>query len=307
MSAAQMRAANVALSLRGSTAVVVGGTSGIGHGIALTLAQANAAVTIVGRDETRGAEIVQEMSQRATPGPDGEKPQFQFLRCDATSLSGIKSFAAEFASRHPRLDILVMTQGIATLDGYTPTKEGLDRKLAIHHYGRVAFAKCFAPFMQTTSSAPQVLSVLSAGVHAPYQNYRADPELKESYSIKNAADAAGFYNDIATEELSKEYPSVRFIHSAPGIVNTTLGSEFPFYIRYPVRGLLGLIGQSIEDCGAIQCRTLLSYANEGKASGGFMLMSPKGEEARKTSLHDEAKEIVWQHTKSILKNVAGIE
>ncbi len=45
-------------------AVVVGGTSGIGHGIALRLAEANASVTIVGRDATRGSAIVEDMKKR---------------------------------------------------------------------------------------------------------------------------------------------------------------------------------------------------------------------------------------------------
>ena len=46
--------------------------------------------------------------------------------------------------------------------------------------------------------------MLSAGVHSAYQNYEADPELAGgSYSIKNAADSAGFYNDIMVDSLSR--------------------------------------------------------------------------------------------------------
>ena len=33
----------------------------------------------------------------------------------------------------------------------------------------------------------RVLSVLSAGIHSSYAGYASDPELKRSYSIKNAA------------------------------------------------------------------------------------------------------------------------
>jgi hypothetical protein len=36
---------------------------------------------------------------------------------------------------------VVLSQGIATIQGYTPTKEGLDEKLAIHYYARVAFVQ----------------------------------------------------------------------------------------------------------------------------------------------------------------------
>ena len=47
------RAANKLLNLAGKRAVVVGGTSGIGHGVALRLAKADASVTIVGRSAKR--------------------------------------------------------------------------------------------------------------------------------------------------------------------------------------------------------------------------------------------------------------
>ena len=62
------------VSLIGKEAIVVGGTSGIGMGIALRLAEAGAAVTIVGRDRTRAAQIVEQMNAAA---PDGTAaPQY---------------------------------------------------------------------------------------------------------------------------------------------------------------------------------------------------------------------------------------
>jgi hypothetical protein len=42
--------------------------------------------------------------------------------------------------------------------------------------------------------------------------------LERTYSIKNAADAAGFYNDLALDSLSRENPSISFQHAAPGFV-----------------------------------------------------------------------------------------
>ena len=40
-----------------------------------------------------------------------------------------------------KLDILVMTQGIATTQGRTETEEGIDMKLALHYYSRVRSAR----------------------------------------------------------------------------------------------------------------------------------------------------------------------
>ncbi len=43
---------------------------------------------------------------------------------------------------------------------------------------------------------PRVMSVLSGGVHGPYSSLKSDIALETTYSLKNAADAAGFYNDL---------------------------------------------------------------------------------------------------------------
>ena len=51
------------VSFAGKRALVVGGTAGIGHGIALRLAKAGCAVTIVGRSEERGNAIIDEMTK----------------------------------------------------------------------------------------------------------------------------------------------------------------------------------------------------------------------------------------------------
>ena len=70
---AQLRLQHVAVSLIGKEAVVVGGTSGIGMGVAVRLAEAGAAVTIVGRNQDRAAQIIEQMKSAA---PDGTVPQY---------------------------------------------------------------------------------------------------------------------------------------------------------------------------------------------------------------------------------------
>lgn len=110
---------------------MVGGTSGIGHGIAMRLAKANFGVTIVGRNAERAREIV---TQLASLGGQ----EHEFFSCDAMLISNLRDFAAAYAQKHTTLDVLVETQGIATTQGRTETTEGIDQKLALHYYGRMA-------------------------------------------------------------------------------------------------------------------------------------------------------------------------
>jgi NAD(P)-dependent dehydrogenase (short-subunit alcohol dehydrogenase family) len=73
------------------------------------------------------------------------------------------------------------------------------------------------------AAAPRVISVLSGGVHASFNGFESDPELKHgAYSIANAANAAGFYNDLGLDWLAAQPANekVAFVHAAPGFVNT---------------------------------------------------------------------------------------
>lgn len=291
---AAARAASAAVDLRGRRALVVGGTSGIGHGIALRLAEAGASVTIVGRSEGRGAAIVEELRVRPTTTA-GAKGDFDFAPLDAMSLPACASFAEEQLASGRPVDMLLLTQGMATFQGYTPTpaeKGGLDEKLTVHYFSRMMLARRLAPLLSRSSDG-RVLSVFSAGVHGSYAGYDKDFELRSSYSTKNCADAAGLYMDIGMEALSEEFPSVSFVHSAPGFIATNWGTEMNPVVRGVIR-LLQRLARSKEDCGEFMFRALFLDDLRG---GGFFQLSEFGERIGKlAALHLEAKDSVWRST-----------
>lgn len=291
---AAARAANAGAKHTGRNALVVGGTSGIGHGIALRLAKADFAVTIVGRNAEAGAAIVAQL-KAAGGGPHA------FLPCDASLLANVQRTAAQYAATHPALDVLVLSQGMATVQGRTETAEGLDVKLALHFYSRMAFIDALLPIMRGTPS-PRVLSVLSGGVHSPYAEYATDPELKTHYTLVNAANAAGFYNDLALDSYSREPANagVTFIHAAPGFVATHWGTEMPWAIRMLVRGIQ-YFATSLEDCGEFMSVPLLARRDAG--AGGFEIVGATAAPAARTPLHDTARESVWASTRAALTRI----
>jgi len=140
-------------------------------------------------------------------------------------------------------------------------------------------------------------AVASRFDHAPYKNYRTDPDLKHNYSTKNAAAANGFYTDIAVDSMSREHPKVLYVHAAPGFVKTNWGNEWPLPLRLGVRALQ-LFLTSPEVCAEYMCEPLLRA--DSNAHGGFLLMSRKATPVQTTKLHDEAREFVWEHTKKVL-------
>eukprot|EP00455_Lapot_gusevi_P047550 TRINITY_DN643_c0_g1_i15.p1 TRINITY_DN643_c0_g1~~TRINITY_DN643_c0_g1_i15.p1 ORF type:complete len:335 (-),score=79.68 TRINITY_DN643_c0_g1_i15:8-955(-) len=276
----ELVALHASKNLVGKTAVVVGGTNGIGKGIALRLAKANVSVTIVGRSAARGEEVVKAMSAVSAPGVE-----HSFMACDAMLLRSVAEVSVEYARTRGRLDYLVLTQGMATIQGRTETSEGLDQKLSLHYYSRMAFIQSLLPLLKA-SEDPRVLSVLSAGVHSEYTGYQSDPELQSSYSLVNAAHAAGMYNDLAVDAWSRAEPTISFTHAAPGGVNTAWGTEMPWYLRAPIR-LLQPFLRSIDDCGEFMVSALF----DDQYRGGFHLMDSNGRPVSPAKFHkDEARE-----------------
>lgn len=205
-------------------------------------------------------------------------------------LSNVATCAAELIaeSSSGKLDFLVLTQGMATMQGHTPTVEGLDEKLALHYYSRVAFAKALAPLLESATPGGRVLTVLSAGVHGTYAGWRDDTAISAAnYSLKNAADGAGFYNDLAVDSLSREHPTLSFTHAAPGFVNTNWGTELNVVLRGVVRCLQPL-GKSPAKCAEFMCANLF----DPEATTGFYLMTESAEAAPPRPEHEQAREVV---------------
>jgi 3-oxoacyl-[acyl-carrier protein] reductase len=90
--------------LAGRTALVTGGTRGIGRGIAEVLCGAGARVLISGRDADRGEKVADEISTLDAP--------CVFRRADVRSLVDLQAAADYARERFGSLDVLVHNAGI---------------------------------------------------------------------------------------------------------------------------------------------------------------------------------------------------
>jgi NAD(P)-dependent dehydrogenase (short-subunit alcohol dehydrogenase family) len=280
-------------TLAGKSALVVGGTSGIGRAIAIRLAEQHADVTIVGRSVDRGAEVVAEMDKASSEG------KHAFVQADAMLLSAVDSVSEDFLKGHPSLDFLVFCQTIATMQGRTLTPEGVDEKLALNLYSRIKFVSALLPALRAAPGGGRVLSVLSAGVHSPYSGWKDDIALEKDYSLKNAADLAGFYTDLAFDALASDprNANVTFVHAAPGFVDTNWGTEMPAAVRLPIRALQRVGGRPAKTCAEYLSQGLLDPSKRG----GLRLIGEFGQDVQKTAGHTpEARDAVWSHIKAVV-------
>jgi NAD(P)-dependent dehydrogenase (short-subunit alcohol dehydrogenase family) len=109
--------------LTGRTAIITGGSSGIGRATAAALAEKGARVILAVRDQTRGRAAAAEMGDRAESRP-----------LDLGSLDSVREFAATVAGP---VDYLVNNAGSMTAARHH-TVDGFESQFGVNHLGHFA-------------------------------------------------------------------------------------------------------------------------------------------------------------------------
>ncbi|KAJ7792148.1 NAD(P)-binding protein [Mycena olivaceomarginata] len=278
------------------TAIFVGGTSGIGQGMAEAFARhtkGNANIVLVGRNRAAGEAILRTFPQPTVPGVTHE-----FVECDITLMKNVHRVAGELRTRIPKVNFLVLTAGVMTMNGRNETEEGIDRKLAVHYYGRWRFINDLLSAVEDARKAGEdakVMTVLSAAKGGKID--LDDLGLKKTFSLPNAAAAGGTYNDIMVVDLAKRYPGLTFVHSYPGFVSTNLlkasDTRFMRLSNAFLMPLLSPFAYSVQASGEHQLYALL------KAGPGAARTNEKGEDIGLQKGYfgsEEAMERLWKHT-----------
>src|SRR3954451_21935695 len=91
--------------LTGKIAVVTGGNSGIGQGIAHGLVECGATVVVVGRDESKTEGVVAELNAEREGSAVG-------IRCDVSQAEDVRALVDGVVERLGTINILVNNAGI---------------------------------------------------------------------------------------------------------------------------------------------------------------------------------------------------
>jgi NAD(P)-dependent dehydrogenase (short-subunit alcohol dehydrogenase family) len=96
--------------LRGKTAVVTGGSSGLGEAVVLRLAEEGASVAVAGRDEAKARAVAEHAEARAREA--GHEGRFPVLLGDVSRVADCERLVAEGVAALGRLDVLVNSAGV---------------------------------------------------------------------------------------------------------------------------------------------------------------------------------------------------
>lgn len=212
--------------LDGRVALVTGATSGIGRSIAEELAALGASVVVVGRDELRGKQVVQDI----IAGRDN--PHVWFEQADLSSLTDVRDLAERVGRRHDRLDILIHNAGALTR-AHVRTEDKLELTAAVH---------VVAPFLLTRlleghlrmADTPRVITMSSGGMYAQRLDVAAlDPSPADFDGVKAYARAKRAQVELtALWQQHYALSQVAFVAMHPGWVATSgLDAGLPAFAR----------------------------------------------------------------------------
>ena len=144
-------------AMDGRVAVVTGATSGIGLSAAASMARLGAAIRFPARDAGR-AERAREVIVQESGNDD-----VQFEIGDLSDPDSLRGFAAWFASRHDRLDVLVHNAGMLSRE-FRTTDPGIELTVATHVLGPFLLTQLLMPHLEHAAPA-RVITVTSGGMY----------------------------------------------------------------------------------------------------------------------------------------------
>ncbi|KAK8774579.1 hypothetical protein V5799_010891 [Amblyomma americanum] len=224
--------------LDGKTALVTGGSTGIGYETAKALASRGARVIFTCRNMQVGQQALAAMTE-ASGGGD-----VVLKHLDLCSLASVRRLARDILENEPRLDLLVNNAGRSAPPRRTLTADGFETTIQSNHLGPALLTSLLLDLLKR--SAPSRIVVVSSMVHAWAELDPDDAFLEHHYSHSRAYSVSKLLNIYFARELADklrgEQVTVNALH--PGLVKSRFFREppttrFAKFLRYVVIPIFG--------------------------------------------------------------------
>lgn len=197
-------------SFENQVAVVTGGASGIGRGLALSLARRGARLALADLHEARLAEAVAAVEALGVPAMG--------LRCDVTRDDDVERFRDAVLARFGRVDLLCNNAGVSVL-GPSERVSMADWQwiLDVNVLGLVRGVRAFVPAMIERGSGHVLNTASVAGTWA--YSWDSGPYITSKF-------AAYGFSEVLARSLRPQGIGVSVL--CPGLVTTNLGETARF-------------------------------------------------------------------------------
>lgn len=277
----------------GAQVLITGGTSGIGRAAAAELARRGATVTITARDEAKGR--VAAAAIRADTGVD-----VQVGLLDLSRLDSVREFAADYARRHDRLDVLVNNAGTMT-GRRMQTPDGLEWTFGVNHLAPFLLTRLLSDLL--VASAPSRVISVSSEVHRSAKKGLdlADLQMTRGWSSNKAYAASKLATILMTVELDQRLAehgvTARVVH--PGVVATNFGSgpEGRRLMRVMMTALSPLLKKPTDGAAPI---VLLATASDDVVGQSLYWSQTEPTQPSPSAQDREAAAALWQASEQLV-------
>lgn len=210
--------------MQDKTVLITGATNGIEEVAALELARAGAHVVIASRSAEKCAATVHKIKAQTN------NTNVSYIAGDLSLLTGIRSVADEFLSRHNRLDVLLNNAG-GVFTNRQVTSEGYEMTFALNHLSYFLLTHLLLDTLKSTAKEhgdARIVNV-SSGAHQAARGIKFE-DLTRAKGVYNAF---GVYaetklmNVLFTYELANRLHTTGVTANAlhPGFVRTGFGKN----------------------------------------------------------------------------------
>jgi retinol dehydrogenase 12 len=293
--------------LRGKTALVTGGTDGIGKEVARGLARRGARIIIVGRNAEKGAQAEGEIRKSS------DNSDVEFLQGDLSLIQQAHQLGKDVANRCPALNYLVHSAGIVR-GRHVLTEEGFESNFATNYLSRFALTTSLLSALEAAgqgSDQARVLIIAHPGFDGSIEY--DDINLKDNFSTMKAFRQFHYANDVFAVQLARRLatrggrPPVTISCLHPGPTRTNIDREMPLWMKLLLRVVIHpLVSRKPEVPAAAALNLLLADEFEDNTGALYSMVGKFKRLAPPKSLHDASEgERLWGLSEALLRTALG--
>ncbi|EFJ17683.1 hypothetical protein SELMODRAFT_420551 [Selaginella moellendorffii] len=241
------------------TVLITGGASGIGAEASRVLAMRGARVVIAARNLTAASEVKNAILA------EYPKARIECLKIDLSSLSSVRSFAAEFLATKLPLNILINNAGIMMIP-YELSPDGIEMQFATNHLGHFLLTNLLLDKMKETAKESgiqgRIVNLSSIAHIASYSGGIQFSHLNDKawYSDTRAYSQSKLANILHAKELAMRFKAqgvditANAVH--PGFIMTPL-MRHTFYIMRVLKFFSSFLWKNVPQGAATTCYAAL--------------------------------------------------
>ena len=267
--------------IEGKSALVVGGTRGVGFGTALALAKSGASmVTMVGRNEANGSKAVSRIRSEL---PSSLTIEVNFLQGDIGTVASTNDLVEKLIIGVTRYDYLIVTAAIfpqpRSRNRAPLNDDGVEKTFGIGVVGRFLLFRKAHIFMKHPNGSdddhdgahsPMILNVCAAGANMPRS---FDRKLVRSLGYSHMFNIANFAigNELMLHKLVEVFNkgnsdgtpfNIPVITTHPGFLRTDLHRGQGLLMDLAEFIMVHFMGCSEEECGRREVSILCAIGNK---------------------------------------------